>query len=107
MKMKNVEDLYQLSPLQQGMLFHTLYAPRSGIYCEQIEMTLRAAPDITAFKETWQQVIERHTILRTAFLWDGLEEPLQVVRQRVPLPWEELDLQGLPAAEQVERMRAF
>jgi non-ribosomal peptide synthetase component F len=107
MKMKNVEDLYQLSPLQQGMLFHTLYAPRSGIYCEQIEMTLRAAPDITAFKETWQQVIERHTILRTAFLWDGLEEPLQVVRQRVPLPWEELDLQGLSAAEQVERVRAF
>lgn len=107
MKMKNVADLYQLSPLQQGMLFHTLYAPRSGIYCEQIEMTLRASPDITALKEAWQQVIERHTILRTAFLWDGLQEPLQVVRQRVPLPWEELDLQGLAAAEQAERVRAF
>ncbi|HZO71111.1 MAG TPA: amino acid adenylation domain-containing protein, partial [Ktedonobacteraceae bacterium] len=114
MKMKNVEDLYRLSPLQQGMLFHTLYTPQSGIYCEQIEMALSAFPrwnrgatDVAAFKRAWQLAIERHSILRTAFLWDGLEEPLQAVRQRVRFPWEELDLQGLSEEEQVERIRTF
>src|SRR5690242_7136067 len=107
MQMKNVEDLYRLSPLQQGMLFHTLYTPHSGIYCEQIEMALPVKLDIAAFKRAWQLAIERHSILRTAFLWDGLEDPLQVVRQRVRFPWEELDWQGLSEEEQVERIRTF
>ncbi len=107
MKMKNVEDIYPLSPTQQGMLFHTLYAPRSGIYCEQLGITFRAPLNIAAFKKAWEYVVERHPILRTAFVWEGIDEPLQVVRQKVELPWEEQDWQSVPAPEQAAYLEAY
>ncbi len=107
MKMKNVEDIYPLSPSQQGMLFHTLYAPQSGIYCEQLGMTFHAPLDLPAFKRAWQYVVERHAVLRTAFVWEGIDEPLQIVRQHVEVPWEEQDWQGWPASEQAEHLQAF
>jgi amino acid adenylation domain-containing protein len=107
MKMKNVEDIYPLSPTQQGMLFHTLYAPQSGIYCEQLGITFRAPLDIPAFKKAWECVVERHPILRTAFVWEKIDEPLQVVRQKVEIPWEEQDWQGLPAPEQAAALESF
>ncbi|HEU5200166.1 MAG TPA: amino acid adenylation domain-containing protein [Ktedonobacterales bacterium] len=107
MQMKNVEDIYPLSPPQQGMLFHTLYAPQSGIYCEQLGMTFHSPLERERFKEAWQYVIERHPILRTAFVWEGLDEPLQIVRRRVEIPWEEYDWQGGSASEQAARLQAF
>jgi surfactin family lipopeptide synthetase C len=107
MKMKNVEDIYPLSPPQQGMLFHTLYAPQSGIYCEQLGMTFHAPLAVSLFKQAWQWAIERHPMLRSAFVWEGLDEPLQVVRQRVELPWEEQDWRGCSAPEQAARLQAF
>ena len=99
MKMKNVADIYPLSPTQNGMLFHTLYEPASGMYIEQMGMTLDEVLDIADFRHAWEQVIARHPALRTAFLWEGGEEPVQVVREQVALPWEELDWPPLPAAE--------
>jgi surfactin family lipopeptide synthetase C len=107
MQMKNVEDIYPLSPPQQGMLFHTLYAPQSGIYCEQLGMTFHVPLEKELFKNAWQYVIERHPILRTAFVWEGLDEPLQVVRRHVEIPWEEYDWQGESAAEHVAHLQAF
>ncbi|HOG48626.1 MAG TPA: condensation domain-containing protein, partial [Anaerolineae bacterium] len=77
--MRNVIDMYPLSPMQQGMLFHSLYAPESGVYVEQMHCTLRGALDVQAFARAWERVIERHTILRTAFVGEGQREPVQVV----------------------------
>ncbi len=105
--MKNVEDIYPLSPLQQGMLFHTLLTPDSGVYVNQCSCTLHGELDQELFRQTWQKVIERHPILRTAFLWEGLDEPVQVVRQQVKLAWEEQDWHDLPAAEQAGRLAAL
>jgi amino acid adenylation domain-containing protein len=107
MKMKNVEDIYPLSPTQQGMLFHTLYAPQSGIYCEQIGITFRVPLNVPVFKKAWEYVVERHPILRTAFVWEGIDEPLQVVRQKVELPWEEQDWQEESASEQAAYLEAY
>ncbi|RMF35672.1 MAG: non-ribosomal peptide synthetase, partial [Chloroflexi bacterium] len=104
---RNIEDIYPLSPMQQGMLFHSLYAPETGVYFEQSSWTLRGPLDVPAFERAWQQVMDRHPVLRTAFLWEGLEEPLQVVYRRVDLPLEKLDWRGLPEAEQAERLAAF
>ena len=107
MKLQNVEDIYPLSPLQEGLLFHSLYAPGSGIYCEQMGITLRSSIDLPTFKQAWQYLLARHTILRSAFVWESLPTPLQVVRKHVDLPWQELDLQGLSAADQDERIKAL
>ena len=58
---------YSLTPLQQGMLFHSMYEPESGVYCEQLAITLSGALDLDAFVRAWQTVVDRHAILRTAF----------------------------------------
>src|SRR5918992_3900657 len=100
MKMKNVEDIYPLSPLQQGLLFHTLQAPESGVYFEQVSAVLGGDLEVASFERAWQKVLERHQSLRTAFLWEGLEEPLQVVRSRGTLPWVEEDWRGVSPGEQ-------
>src|SRR5579872_6831731 len=107
MQIKNVEDVYPLSPMQEGMLFHSLYTPQSEAYFEQMTCLLYGDLDVRAFKLAWQQVVARHPILRTLFLWERLDALLQVVRQQVELPWSEQDWRHLPPAEQNERVQTF
>ncbi|RMF26124.1 MAG: non-ribosomal peptide synthetase, partial [Chloroflexi bacterium] len=107
MAMKNVQDFYPLSPMQQGMLFHSLLAPEAGMYIEQLSCTLRGDLDVSAFTRAWQRVVDRHPILRTAFIGEGLKEPIQVVHRRVRLPIEQQDWRTLPPAEQEARLERF
>ncbi|HET7287407.1 MAG TPA: condensation domain-containing protein, partial [Pyrinomonadaceae bacterium] len=101
-----VEDFYPLTPAQQGILFHALFAPTSGAYCQQFVYSIKGRLNVAAFKRAWKAVIERHPALRTAFLWDGLAEPVQVVFRRAELPIEEYDLTGLePAAQHAKLNR--
>jgi amino acid adenylation domain-containing protein/non-ribosomal peptide synthase protein (TIGR01720 family) len=100
---KNVEDVYPLTPLQSGMLFHGLMEPESGVYVNQLTCTLAADLDVRLFRQAWERLVERHEVLRTAFLWEGLDEPLQVVHKKVSLPWRDLDWRGLSADEQQHR----
>ncbi|MFP2931133.1 amino acid adenylation domain-containing protein, partial [Pyxidicoccus sp. 3LG] len=103
----SVEDVYPLSPLQQGMLFQTLMAPASGVYVTQLGWTFDASLDLDAFRRAWQGVIERHAVLRTSFLWDGLDVPLQRVHPSAALHLEEQDWRGLSPAEQNARFEAL
>src|SRR4026208_1736521 len=107
MNRKNVEDLYPLSPLQQGLLFHSIDAPGSGLYVEQLSCTLHGDVDLNAFERSWQETVHRHPILRTAFIWEGLADPMQVVRRRVNLPFTKADWRGLDETEQKENLRAY
>ncbi len=90
MSMENIEDIYPLSPMQQGMLFHSIYSPESGEYIEQMSCKIKGQLDVDAFERAWQEVLNRHTILRTAFVWEDLDEPLQVVQSGLEL---KVDLQ--------------
>jgi amino acid adenylation domain-containing protein/non-ribosomal peptide synthase protein (TIGR01720 family) len=99
----NLEDIYPLTPVQQGILFHSLYEPGSGIYFEQFAYGLRGALDGEAFAAAWWSAFERHPALRTSFLWRGLERPLQVVSRRAGDPLERLDWRGLPEGEAERR----
>jgi amino acid adenylation domain-containing protein/non-ribosomal peptide synthase protein (TIGR01720 family) len=94
-----VEDLYPLAPMQEGLLFHSLYTPGGGLYVEQFTAALEGPLDAPAFAAAWQRVIERHPALRTGFLWQGIESPLQLVRRQAELPWTVEDWRGLPPAE--------
>ena len=85
------------------MLFHTLYAPDAGLYCVQLSFLIEGDLVPAALREAWQQVLARHPILRTAFLWEGLEQPLQVVHQQLDLPWREEDWSALDPDEQNRR----
>ncbi len=104
---KNLEDFYPLSPMQQGMLFHSLLAPHSGVYVEQLCCTLRGNLQVEAFARAWQRVIERHAILRTSFLSEHLKEPVQVVHRALPLPLRSEDWSSLPPAEQEQKLNDF
>src|SRR6478672_5014548 len=86
-----IEDSYPLSPMQQGMLFHSLLAPDSGVDIEQLYCELHETLDVAAFRRAWQRVVERHPILRTSFSWLSVDEPLQEVCSDVELPWTEHD----------------
>jgi amino acid adenylation domain-containing protein/non-ribosomal peptide synthase protein (TIGR01720 family) len=102
-----IEDRYPLSPLQQGLLFHGVYAPDSSIYIGQLSFALDGDLDRHAFAAAWQRAVARHDILRTSFAWENLNEPLQTVHERVELPIEILDWRELPALEQQNRLDAL
>ena len=86
-----VEDVYDLTPTQQGMLFHRLYMPSSESYFNQLTCLLEGELDAGAFRAAWQQTVERHPALRTSFHWEGIEQPVQVAHRRVSLPWNDVD----------------
>ena len=104
---KNIEAIYPLSPMQEGMLFHTLYAPASGVYFEQLNCTLAGALDLAVFQQAWQHIVDRYAALRTLFVWQNRDKPLQIVRQQVALPWTRHDWRGIAPDEQERRLAAF
>lgn len=95
-----IEDVYPLSPVQEGMLFHSAYSPESEMYFEQMSFTMHGEIDVVAFRRAWQELINRHTILRTAFVWKSVSEPLQVVHRYAQLPLVTYDWRGLSRREQ-------
>ncbi|MGW3961739.1 non-ribosomal peptide synthase/polyketide synthase [Amycolatopsis sp. NPDC005003] len=108
---REVEDVYPLTPLQAGMLFHTLLDPvhtlldpAAGAYVDQARMLLDGVRDPAAFALAWQQVADRTPVLRTRLVWDGVEEPLQVVQRRAALPITQHDWRELPEAERNARL---
>jgi hypothetical protein len=103
----NFEDVYPLTPFQQGMLFHVLDTPEAGVYLNQQRYTLRGELDLPAFKQALQSVMDRHQILRTAFVLAAPGGPLQVVFRKLKLPWNMLDWSELSPAESAERLEAF
>jgi amino acid adenylation domain-containing protein len=103
---KEIEDIYPLSPMQQGMLFQTLYAPQAGAYFIQQSYEIVGRFEPQALKDAWQSVSDRHAVLRTAFTWEGRSKPLQVVYQHVALPWIDHDWTALAGTrEQEDRLR--
>lgn len=100
MTTKNIEDIYPLSPLQQGMLYHSLLDPQSGVYFEQLGCSLVGLLDEGAFERAWAQVVSRHSVLRTSFAWEDLDEPLQIVQRQVELPLNKFDWRSISHKEQ-------
>ncbi|MEV7939326.1 amino acid adenylation domain-containing protein [Kitasatospora sp. NPDC088264] len=103
---RQVEDVYPLTPMQSGMLFHSLVDERRGLYLEQNHFELSGVRRPELLGPAWQRVVDRTPVLRTALRWDGLPEPLQVVHTRAPLEvvrldWTRLDGAGHRAAVEV------
>lgn len=101
------EDVYPLTPFQQGMLFHVLETPGAGVYLNQQRYTVRGDLDLEAFKQALRGLMERHQILRTSFLLSSPNGPLQVVYRKLNLPWTMHDWCELPRAEVTEHLEGF
>ncbi|MET0497199.1 MAG: non-ribosomal peptide synthase/polyketide synthase [Steroidobacteraceae bacterium] len=86
---ERIEDLYPLTPMQQGVLFHSLQAGLGDAYISQLRMDIDGL-DVQRFHAAWRAACERHDVLRTGFLHRG-ETPLQWVARQVPLVFDEYD----------------
>ncbi|HJP72734.1 MAG TPA: amino acid adenylation domain-containing protein [Pseudonocardiaceae bacterium] len=93
-----VEDIYPLTPMQSGMLFHSLATDEHDVYLGHSRLVLDGVTDPDALIRAWQTVAERTPVLRTAIDWDETGQPVQVVYQNVALPVSRHDLTGLPEA---------
>lgn len=102
-----VVDRYRLTPLQEGMLFHSLCEPDSGVYIEQMIIRLRGAVDCPTLAAAWQWLIDRHAALRTRLAWQGQDAPHQEVLEAVPLLLVSEDWRHLTAIEQATQLEAF
>lgn len=102
----NIEDVYPLTPVQEGMLFHSLFAPEEGIYITQFTCTLKNL-DLSVFERVWQRVTDRHAVLRTAFAWNKVEKPLQIVGRQVKIPIERQDWRRLAEADQEVEFQSY
>ena len=107
MSRPDVEAIFPLTPLQQGILFHVLLAPGSGLYVEQIRYSLRGRLDAPVLRRAWERVVARHPSLRTTFAWERRDRPLQVVRGAVELPWAEEDWREVAPEGRAERLEAW
>ena len=106
-KSASIEEIFPLSPLQKGLLFHTIFEPSEEVYFEQLTCELHGRFDEAAFAETWHLLVSRHPILRTAFVWKGQREPVQVVHRTLEMPWRKEDWREFSPAQQAEKLAAF
>jgi non-ribosomal peptide synthase protein (TIGR01720 family) len=102
-----IQDIYRLSPLQQGILFDLRFTPESGAYVLQLTQALKGKLNTVALKQAMQQVLERHSILRTSFHWEGLDEAVQVVHRQAVFDLVELDWRQLSEADKAERLENY
>jgi amino acid adenylation domain-containing protein/non-ribosomal peptide synthase protein (TIGR01720 family) len=101
---RGVEDVYPLTPMQEGMHFHSLLAPGSGVYVGQFGYLLSGPLDVRALERAWQDAVARHEILRASFAWEGLPRAVQVVHRQAELPFRVEDWRGLDGAERQARL---
>lgn len=98
----SVEEELPLTPLQQGIVFHSLRAP--DIYCNQLCLTLDGELDAAAMRSAWEQALQRHSMLRTSFHWRDLPAMRQRVHAAPVLPWSAADWRGLDDAARADAL---
>ncbi|MFI5343201.1 MAG: amino acid adenylation domain-containing protein [Chlamydiales bacterium] len=91
----DVKEAYPLSSLQKGILYHALKDPRSGDYIVRSAFVIEGPFNRQHLKTAWKELVNQYEILRTSFLWEPVEEPIQMVHEHLELHWEEWDWQNI------------
>lgn len=99
-KKENLQDIYPLTPLQEGMLFHSRYDPDSSAYFQQSLSRMTGNLDIEAFQQSWNIIFKRHDVLRTLFVTENVPRPLQFVLKERECDFVYKDIAHLSKSEQ-------
>lgn len=94
-KKNDIEDIVEINPVQEGMLFYYLEDPTSDCYFEQICLEIEGETDPDKIKWAWEKVVENNRVLRSVFRWDGLEQPIQIILKKVDLNFVEYDFSNI------------
>jgi non-ribosomal peptide synthetase component F len=107
--MSRIEDIYPLSPLQEGMLYHSLLEPDMGLYIDQLVIRLRSSSEIRAdaFGSAWQSAVNRYSTLRTAFSYEEGNKLLQVVLRDARIEAHVIDWRALAANDQTTQLQSL
>ncbi|MCZ8521357.1 non-ribosomal peptide synthetase [Paenibacillus caseinilyticus] len=100
-----IQAIYPLTPMQQGMLFHSVMEPDSAAYFQQNVVALHGLIDEAVLEQALERLIARYDILRTRFVFDRVKEPLQVVRKHAYVPLNLFDLRHLAEEEKADRLQ--
>jgi len=103
----DVDDLYELAPLQQGILWHCLATADPGVYVITLTYGFKGRLDRAALDRAWQKTMDRNPVLRTSFHWEDLKKPLQVVHHSRDLRCEAVDWRDQEEGGQRERLATF
>ena len=98
-----VQDLYPLTPMQEGMLFHALYDTSSAAYFEQTSYHLQGEFDIGLMEKSLNELFKRHDILRTVFLHEDIDHPVQVVLKDRRVDFYHEDLREIPQRQPADK----
>ena len=104
---EDIQDIYPLSPVQHGILFHGLQIPEMGLYHMQDVYSFSGHLNIRAFEQAWQELSGLHSALRTSFYWEELEQPLQVVHDKVAVPIEYKDWRKIVPSKHPELLKSL
>ncbi|MCU0549332.1 MAG: amino acid adenylation domain-containing protein [Leptolyngbya sp. Prado105] len=107
LEVPTIEATYPLSPIQQGMLFHHRYEPESGVDIEQVVCKLDEALNVAHFIQAWQQIVDRHPVLRTRFGWNDQNEPMQQVLKSEVITIDRYDWQKIVPTRQAWQFNDF
>ncbi|NUT79699.1 non-ribosomal peptide synthetase [Pseudomonas brassicacearum] len=102
-----IEDVYPLTPMQEGMLLHTLLEPGTGLYYMQDRYRINSELDAQRFAQAWQAVIARHEALRASFCWNVGEDMLQIIHKPGRTPVDYLDWSEVPEDAQEAKLQAL
>ncbi|WP_344813462.1 non-ribosomal peptide synthase/polyketide synthase, partial [Chitinophaga oryziterrae] len=100
------ERIYRLSALQEGLLFHSLSDDKGGSYVEQLRCEI-VSPDIRSFRKSWDLLLGRHSILRTAFYYNIFKVAVQAVYKNVSIPLELIDFRNVSGKEQEDALLSY
>ena len=95
-----VDNAFQLLPAQKGMLYHCLESTESDVYVTYITLNINGSLDVARWKNAWQCVCMKHEALRSSFMWENLDEPLQLVHSEIQLNWKVSDIDALSIQDQ-------
>ncbi|MCP4927635.1 MAG: amino acid adenylation domain-containing protein [Gammaproteobacteria bacterium] len=102
-----IEDIYRVTSLQHGMLFHSLFTAENDVYFARFRWRLSGELNTEAFSNAWQDVINRHASLRTSFHWEGFNQPVQVVHKDMPIDMHTEDWSSLDEKAQAKKLSTF